>query len=517
MTRDVYQLAQVFNESQASGITYVAPAEAQRLKGSLLTPGKHVTLVGPSGSGKSTVAERALAAAGFDADRILSFNARAHTGAQSIFTVLGAELGVGRTAKAVEPRLRELDLIKIEDVHRLSLKARTQLASRLKLWHESGIRVFMIGIAKTSDAILGHDPELAIRNDTWYLGTQSDTFMDTLMTQGERALNIKFDEATRGAAIRAARGSPSIFQAICRAACVEADVMRTVPEPRQVAIDLAVVTPQIAKQFDGRYIRSLVHLTQGRRSVHDVYFKLVQRAAASPGFRTAYKELDAAVVGIADPADKGRVRSAFNRAIDVLPTLIEESGLDETLTYEHRTLRIDDPAFRFYLDHLDLTRVSSGEVPRRRRYEYDVAVSFAGNDRPVVDKFVEVLEERHIKVFYDYNQQAELWGKDLRRGLARIYGEQAQFMIICLSDDYPERDWTTFEYEVGRNAASKRTEEYLLPLLVGNRPPIVGLPATFGFLSLQDQPMEKVADFVLEKLAAVQEISPSALRLRPAP
>ncbi|MFE7504367.1 hypothetical protein [Promicromonospora sp. NPDC057488] len=90
-------------------------------------------------------------------------------------------------------------------------------------------------------------------------------------------------------------------------------------------------------------------------------------------------------------------------------------------------------------------------------------------------------------------------------------------MIICLSDDYPERDWTTFEYEIGRNAASKRTEEYLLPLLVGNRPPIVGLPATFGFLSLQDQPMEKVADFVLEKLATVQEISPSALRLRPAP
>jgi hypothetical protein len=47
MTRDVYQLAQVFNESKASGIPNVAPAEAQRLKGSLVTPGKHVTLVGP--------------------------------------------------------------------------------------------------------------------------------------------------------------------------------------------------------------------------------------------------------------------------------------------------------------------------------------------------------------------------------------------------------------------------------------------------------------------------------------
>lgn len=518
MTPDVYQMANVFNESQASDVTYVAPAEAQRLKGSLATPGKHVTLVGPSGSGKSTLARWALEAVGFDAERILCFNARAHARAQSIFTVLGAELGVGRAAQAVEPRLRELDLIVIDDVHHLSLKARTQLASRLKLWHESGIRLFMIGIAKTSEAILGHDPELAIRNDAWYLGTQSDQFMDALMTQGERALNIRFDDASRGAAIKAARGSPSIFQAICRAACVEADVMRTAAEPRQVAIDLAVVRRLVAKQYDGRYIPKIIGLTQGRRSAHDVYFTFIQRAASSTGFRISYDELRAAVVGTADPAMRSRLESAFYRAIKALPTLITKNGLDETLTYEHRTLTIHDPAFRFYLDHLDLTRVRSEVVPRRSGYEYDVAVSFAGNDRSVVEKFVEVLEERNISVFYDFRQQADLWGKDLRRELARIYGQQAQFMIVCLSDDYPERDWTTFEFEIGRDAARARTDDYLLPLIVGaDRPPITGLPATVGFISLHDRSMEEVADLLLQKLAALQEISPNALRLRPAP
>ena len=521
MTRDVYEIGDVFSESKASDVTYVAPAEAQRLKGSLATPGKHVTLVGPSGSGKSTVAKRALEAAGLDPERIHSFNARAHARAQSIFTVLGAELGVGRTAKAVVPRLRAFDLIMIDDVHHLSLKARTELAAHLKLWHEHGIRLFMIGIAKTSEAILGHDPELAIRNDAWYLGTQSDEFMDALMTKGERALNIRFDDASRGAAIKAARGSPSIFQAICRSACVEADVMWTVTEPRQVSIDLAVVRPLVAQQYDGRYIPKIVGLTQGRRgrrSAHDIYFKFIERAASSAGFRISYDELRAAVVGTADPAMKGRVESAFYRAIKSLPAVIEQNGLDETLTYEHRTLTIDDPAFRFYLDHLDLSRVRSEVIVRRAGYEYDVAVSFAGNDRPVVERLVEVLQDHNLRVFYDFEQQADLWGKDLRRELAHLYGQRAQFMIVCLSDDYPERDWTTFEYEIGRDAASKRTEDYLLPLIVGaNRPPITGLPTTVGFISLHDRSMEEVADLVLQKLAALQEISPNALRLRPAP
>lgn len=297
--------------------------------------------------------------------------------------------------------------------------------------------------------------------------------------------------------------------------------MRTAAEPRQVSIDLAVVRPLVAQQYDGRYIPKIVGLTQGRRgrrSAHDIYFKFIERAASSTGFRISYEELRAAVVGTADPAMKSRVESAFYRAIKSLPAVIEQNGLDETLTYEHRTLTIDDPAFRFYLDHLDLSRVRSEVIVRRAGYEYDVTLSFAGNDRPVVERLVEVLQDHGLRVFYDFEQQADLWGKDLRRELARIYGQRAQFMIVCLSNDYPERDWTTFEYEIGRDAASKRTEDYLLPLIVGtNRPPITGLPTTVGFISLHDRSMEEVADLVLQKLAALQEISPNALRRRPAP
>src|SRR3954454_1990381 len=45
--------------------------------------------------------------------------------------------------------------------------------------------------------------------------------------------------------------------------------------------------------------------------------------------------------------------------------------------------------------------------------EYDVALSFAGEDRPLAGKLAGLLHARHIRVFYDEYEKASLWGKDL--------------------------------------------------------------------------------------------------------
>lgn len=117
-------------------------------------------------------------------------------------------------------------------------------------------------------------------------------------------------------------------------------------------------------------------------------------------------------------------------------------------------------------------------------------------------------QERGVEVFYDFDQQAALWGKDLRKELAHVYGQDAQFMIVCLSDEYPERDWPSFEFEIGKGAASKRTEDYLLPLIVGaSRPAIVGLPHTVGHVSLQDHSLDQVADLVQEKILTLPPVA----------
>jgi len=104
------KLHEVFNEAGLPEITYVAPAEAQQLKGSLATPGKHVTLVGPSGSGKSTVANRVLESLNLDANKVHGFSGRSYSQATSILEILGAEFDVAPSLDEIEPWLQAFDI-----------------------------------------------------------------------------------------------------------------------------------------------------------------------------------------------------------------------------------------------------------------------------------------------------------------------------------------------------------------------------------------------------------------------
>jgi len=77
-------------------------------------------------------------------------------------------------------------------------------------------------------------------------------------------------------------------------------------------------------------------------------------------------------------------------------------------------------------------------------------------------------------------------------------------MMVFLSEDYPERDWPTFELEIGKDAADKRTEEYLLPVLVSDEVPhIVGLPETTARVSMTNRSAEQIAELMAEKLDAL--------------
>lgn len=499
-----YSLSEVYNEAKQPSVTYVSPREERQLKGSLATEGKHITLVGPSGSGKSTLANRALDAVGFKANEVHSLSGRSYTNASSILEVFSAEFDIEPEMDQAIEWLSIFKLILIDDVHHLSASARDELAKSLKLWHENGIRFFLIGIAKTGEALLGSDPELAIRNDVWHLSSQTDEFLQSILTQGEKALNISFTNEGKDVAIRAAQGSPSLFQAICRVACIEADILETQASQKEVNVDLPLIRDAVVRQYDGRYLTKIVSLARGRRqarSVHDTFYRIVEHIAKSKKLEISKDELYHKIVGSDDASKKSRIRNSFYRSMNTLAAVIEEHGLSDILIYDNGTLTIDDPVFRFYLDHLDFSRVKAQVNVRRLGYEYDVAVSFAGEDRPTVETLVRALTNAGLEVFYDFDEQAMLWGKNLRAELGRVYGEDAQFMIVCLSDDYPEKDWTNFEFEIGKAAAGKRTEDYLLPLVIGaNKPSIIGLPSTVGHLTLKDRTADEVADLVVQKI-----------------
>src|SRR5438132_199612 len=61
--------------------------------------------------------------------------------------------------------------------------------------------------------------------------------------------------------------------------------------------------------------------------------------------------------------------------------------------------------------------VNSGE------YEYDVALSFAGENRETVEQFAKLLEAEGFTVFYDNWKKADLWGRDLYQHLDEVYSK----------------------------------------------------------------------------------------------
>ncbi|MFQ5447573.1 MAG: TIR domain-containing protein, partial [Saprospiraceae bacterium] len=97
-------------------------------------------------------------------------------------------------------------------------------------------------------------------------------------------------------------------------------------------------------------------------------------------------------------------------------------------------------------------------------YKYQIALSFAGEDRAYVDKVAELLKENDISVFYDKFEQVDLWGKDLGIHFDYIYRRQSQYFIPFISAHYKEKIWTNYEVRTAIARAIENKEEYILPV-----------------------------------------------------
>lgn len=128
-----------------------------------------------------------------------------------------------------------------------------------------------------------------------------------------------------------------------------------------------------------------------------------------------------------------------------------------------------------------------------------MAVSFAGEDRAVVEELKDILNDAGYTVFYDFDVQHQLWGADLRTKLADVYANDAQYMLVFLSKHYPEKDWTNFEFEIGKEAKGKRTDIYLLPVLIDDVH-VVGLSQNVGHIDLRRRSVGDLATALIEKI-----------------
>lgn len=142
------------------------------------------------------------------------------------------------------------------------------------------------------------------------------------------------------------------------------------------------------------------------------------------------------------------------------------------------------------------------EKINRDSFEYDIALSFAGEDREYASQLAQALTEHSIRVFYDEFESASLWGKDLYQHLSDIYQNKAIFCVVFVSENYLRKNWTKHELKQAQNRAFIEEREYILPIRLDDAI-LPGIGPTVGYVDWQQHGRLGVAVLLMEKLKVV--------------
>jgi len=131
--------------------------------------------------------------------------------------------------------------------------------------------------------------------------------------------------------------------------------------------------------------------------------------------------------------------------------------------------------------------------------KFDIALSFAGEEREYVDRIAKLLKQDKISVFYDLFEETNLWGKNLYDYLSDIYKNQARYTIIFISENYIKKLWTNHERQSMQARAFQESEEYILPVRFDDTV-VPGISNTVGYIDLRTKTPEELVEKIKKKL-----------------
>ncbi len=148
-------------------------------------------------------------------------------------------------------------------------------------------------------------------------------------------------------------------------------------------------------------------------------------------------------------------------------------------------------------------RRHGGSMPGRRQKsrvrQYDVCLSFAGEDRGYVAKVAAHLQSRGMRTFYDEYERVSLWGKDLYEHLDDVYRNAARYCVLFISRFYAKRLWTSHERKSAQARAFNENREYILPARFDTTP-LPGLLPTVGYIDLKNLRPKELSDLIVDKV-----------------
>jgi hypothetical protein len=98
------------------------------------------------------------------------------------------------------------------------------------------------------------------------------------------------------------------------------------------------------------------------------------------------------------------------------------------------------------------------------KYDYEVALSFAGEDREFVEEVASELRKAGIEYFLDSEHLSETWGEDLGEFFDSLFRKRARYAVIFVSRHYVDKPWTRHERRCALDRAIQQRSAYVLPV-----------------------------------------------------
>lgn len=210
-------------------------------------------------------------------------------------------------------------------------------------------------------------------------------------------------------------------------------------------------------------------------SRHDLLLLLVENGLFDPK-------------GTLEALNPSQLREVFHDRFNRVPTTAPLSTIKELL---------GSFGFRDRLGKPDVP-----ELPKPKAaagFDYEIALSFAGEDRSIARQIASGLQSRGVRVWYDEFERTQLWGKDLSDELRSRYSERTRYVVLLVSGHYAIKDWTDFEFAIARKEAGRRSKEFILPVRLDNTP-LPGLRSSIAYLSLKEFGVDGIVDEIIRKL-----------------
>jgi hypothetical protein len=470
--------------------TFVKPPNYNEILLDIRRKGKPVIIEGQSGTGKTTTAKRIINQLSADIE-IKYYTARQTNDLEKIIGI----------AQHKTPGHYIID-----DFHRLSPELQEQLANIAKTAAESQDenlpKLIIIGINQVGSSLINMVHDIAKRCGIHRIEPGNEVIIIDLINSGAEKLNIQFENPSR--IYEESKGDYWLTQTLCQTICVKNDILQHQEEIKIIDFDLEEIRQSMVRKLSHSYKEPVKEFSRGRRfrPGNDPYFKLLRLISTQNSSIIDLNEL-----ANANEDMRASINGIKERRLNIL---LESKPICSRYFFynsENKNFAIEDPALFYYMKHVDWEEIRKdcGFRDDIETREFEIAISFAGENRKLAKYIAEQFEQIDVTVFYDELYESNYLGKAWSKEFERIFVSDSRYVVCLLDSFHKEKIWPTFE----RDCFKKRIPNGdVIPIyldetvFVGIPDDIVGIKYNWneGNENWQDEVQDQIIFKIWEKL-----------------